>query len=248
MKTTIIYVLLIGLMTALPGTGFGKDKGKAADALPSIAEDIRMGESRARMLIRWESTDDKPGTQQTEMLSRLQVIVKRLGAVSDIPSLPYDVRLVTSKMANAVCLPGGKIIVFSGIWDKKKGFVNQSSDEEIAAVLAHEIAHAALRHWARKQFAGETKREAEYETEADLRGMTYLARAGYNPTAMVRIFGRDAAQHHHDGLGNAQVDNLTQEWERVFASHPNSKVRTQTLRAHLSEALDIYNTTQSKNS
>jgi len=51
---------------------------------------------------------------------------------------------------NAFCMPGGKIGVFTGIFDAKKGLIAESSDDEIAAVLAHEMAHATLRHVTRQ--------------------------------------------------------------------------------------------------
>lgn len=82
---------------------------------------------------------------------RIQKIVTRLAKVSDIPGLPYEVVIFDKPdVANAYCLPGGKIGVFTGIFDKKDGLIDENNDDEIAAVLGHEIAHATLRHVTRQ--------------------------------------------------------------------------------------------------
>jgi len=82
---------------------------------------------------------------------RIEKIVKRLAKVSDIPGLPYEVTIFDKKdVANAYCLPGGKIGIFTGIFDKEKGFIDEKNDDQIAAVLSHEIAHATLRHVTRR--------------------------------------------------------------------------------------------------
>lgn len=240
MKRLIINVLVVVLLSAPPLLAFGKNRAKSPDQLPPISEDIRAGENQAR---RYGLANESANPEQTEMRTRLQEMVKRIGTVSDIPTLPYEVHIVASEMANASCLPGGKVIFFTGLWDKKKGFVKKSRDEELAAVLAHEVAHAAMRHWARRTFTKEDKRQATYEAEADLQGMIYMARAGYNPAAMVRVFGRQAAHERHDSSGSAVIDSLTREWEQTFASHPNSKNRAQVLKEHLPEAMEIYRNT-----
>ncbi|MBU0507040.1 MAG: M48 family metallopeptidase [bacterium] len=90
----------------------------------------------------------------SSLKKRMDNIVKRLAKQSDIPNLPYEVTLFDKKdMANAYCLPGGKMGVFTGIFkqvNKKTGMVDMNSDDEIAAVLSHEMAHATLRHVTRR--------------------------------------------------------------------------------------------------
>ena len=82
---------------------------------------------------------------------RIQKIVRRLARVSDMPTLPYEVVIFDKKdVANAFCLPGGKIGIFTGIFDKEKGLIDKGNDSEVAAVLAHEIAHATMRHVTRR--------------------------------------------------------------------------------------------------
>jgi Zn-dependent protease with chaperone function len=81
-----------------------------------------------------------------EQLRQIQEIVRRIGSVSDFPFFPYEVYLVDSPTVNAMCLPGGKLIVYTGLWNPYDGLVELGNDDQMAAVIAHEIAHANARH------------------------------------------------------------------------------------------------------
>lgn len=77
---------------------------------------------------------------------RIQRISHRLIASapemkSDAARWNWDVAYIRSSKQNAYCLPGGKIVVLSGLVDQLS-----LTDDELAAVLGHEIAHAALEH------------------------------------------------------------------------------------------------------
>ena len=70
---------------------------------------------------------------------RLQSILNRLSAEMEDSGLNYRVYTVPNKKFNALALPGGNILLFSGLLDKV------DSDREIAFVLAHELGHYAAR-------------------------------------------------------------------------------------------------------
>ena len=78
---------------------------------------------------------------QTERVRR---IGKSLAKVSDRQDYEYHFYLLNSKEINAFTVPGGNVYFFKGLLDKL------DSDDEVAAVLAHEIGHCAARHTIKK--------------------------------------------------------------------------------------------------
>ena len=74
----------------------------------------------------------------------IQTIVTRLTNSIEKTPFKYDVRVVKSSAVNAFALPGGKIVVLTGLIERS------DSLEEIAGVLAHEIAHVEERHSLKK--------------------------------------------------------------------------------------------------
>jgi len=94
-----------------------------------------------------------------EQLARCQKIVATLAPLSPRPPVRYQITLLDTGtedqasplgVANAVSLPGGYIIITRGLLDptygKEAAFFAAQSDDELAGVLAHEIAHNALYH------------------------------------------------------------------------------------------------------
>lgn len=70
-----------------------------------------------------------------EIQAKLDAIVADIAAVTPRPDVTYDVRLLDTEQVNAFSLPGGTIYVTKGLLDEVQ------SDHELAAVMAHEIAH-----------------------------------------------------------------------------------------------------------
>jgi predicted Zn-dependent protease len=110
----------------------------------------------------------------------LQRVGKRIASVAqkDMPNAQWEFVVFDSKEANAFCLPGGKIGVYTGILPIVK------DDAGLATVLGHEVAHAVSRH------AGERMSEAmALETVSKAAGSYAQGYSGLTQNAVAAAFG-----------------------------------------------------------
>lgn len=75
---------------------------------------------------------------------RIKNVGQRIARVSNAKNFKWEFNLVKNKAKNAFCLPGGKVVVYSGILNVAK------NDDQLATVISHEIAHALARHGAER--------------------------------------------------------------------------------------------------
>jgi Zn-dependent protease with chaperone function len=92
------------------------------------------------------ANDKKTLNTDPETLARVRAISDRLIAQvpvyrTDASSWKWEVNVETNDQVNAYCMPGGKIMVYTGLIEKIK-----TTDDELAAVIGHEIAHALREH------------------------------------------------------------------------------------------------------
>jgi predicted Zn-dependent protease len=141
---------------------------------------------------------------------RMNRIWDRLVAASDRGDIPYKLYLVDSDILNAFTSPGGRIFVTRALLDAIRTRMGDR-DETYAAVMGHELAHAALRHMPEKwkyvqtvindpSADQDTKHRALLsvvtgmtrmsEFEADQYGALYMYRAGYNPRFAIELHAR----------------------------------------------------------
>ena len=74
------------------------------------------------------------------LIPAVEEVLKQIGCADRIKGYKWDVRLVKSNEINAWCMPGGKIVVYTGILPYTK------NDAGLAVILGYEIAHAIARH------------------------------------------------------------------------------------------------------
>lgn len=150
----------------------------------------------------------------------VQRIVDRLVAAAENPGYTFTITVIDDPRVNALALPGGQIVVFTGL------IASAGSADEVAAVLAHEIQHVLHRHGLKRlvqqlggaavialatgggdlgQLAGRAGELAqlsygrEQEAEADRDGLALLERAGLPPAAMATFFERLEREAPGDG-------------------------------------------------
>ena len=103
-------------------------------------------------------------------------IIRRLAAVAPGAKYPYQIRVVNASDINAFSLPGGFMYVNRGLIEAAR------SEPELAAVLAHEMAHVALRH-------GTHQASKAYLTQAGIGILGGLLGRGGNPSQIFQVIG-----------------------------------------------------------
>lgn len=83
----------------------------------------------------------------TKDANRVKTIGLRIAKVVN-NNYKWEFNLVDNKAKNAFCLPGGKVVVYTGILEAAK------NDDQLATVMSHEIAHALARHGAERMSSG----------------------------------------------------------------------------------------------
>ena len=137
-------VSFVGIALALTACGVNPVTGKKEVQFVSEAQELKMGEQY------YSPTQQAEGGDLDELpeLSKyVNEVGQKLAAVSD-RQLPYEFVVLDNGVPNAWALPGGKIAVNRGLLTELK------NKAELAAVLGHEIVHAAARHSAKAQERG----------------------------------------------------------------------------------------------
>ena len=107
--------------------------------LMSSQEELALGEKSYK-----ESLSELKVITGTKDALKVQTIGQKIAVAANQPNYKWEFNLVEDNQANAFCLPGGKVVVYTGILKAAK------NDDQLATVISHEIAHALARHGAER--------------------------------------------------------------------------------------------------
>lgn len=194
------------------------------------------------------------------LLARVRAITDRLIPQTrvfrpDAAQWNWAVNVETSDEMNAYCMPGGKIMVYSGLVQKLS-----LTDAELASVIGHEMAHALREHSRERvsrayaqqlaisgvaavtglgqgtvdlvgaigQVTFQLPHSREQESEADIIGLELMARGGYDPNAAPSVWRK---------MGAAQSGNAPPEF---MSTHPSGASRIADLEANIPKVMPLY--------
>ncbi|MFZ1658251.1 MAG: M48 family metallopeptidase [Flavobacteriales bacterium] len=183
--------------------------------------------------------------------------LKENGAAERVKDFQWEFHVVDDPQVNAWCMPGGKVVVYTGL-------LPITQDEpSLSLVMGHEIAHAIARHGNERMSQGLAVQGAgmtlqvlasekpsmasdlflqsfgigsqlgllaygrNQESEADKMGLIFMAMGGYDPRIAPAFWERMAAQ------GGAKPPEL-------LSTHPSDERRIADLKAYMPEAMKFY--------
>ena len=241
------------LAAGLTGCAVNPVTGKKEMIIDSVAQDIAAGQQNYS-----PSQQSQGGKYVVDpgLTAYVNLVGKKLAAVSDVPNLPYEFVVLNNDTPNAWAMPGGKLAI-------NRGLLVQLEDEaQLAAVLGHEIVHAAARHGASAKTqqmvvgagallagvaiankkpeygvlavgalavganAWNSKYSRDHESDSDTFGIKYMVKAGYDPQAAVEL----------QELFMRMSESREPNWlEGMFASHPPSRDRVAANREEITK-------------
>ncbi|MBO6639659.1 MAG: M48 family metalloprotease [Roseitalea sp.] len=252
-RTAITVAALLGLAGCTSLSNMGLDEDLAPSARPVIADNVRSGRLARIGAAQHPRILASYGGEYSDMrLERMVAgIVGRLVTVSDNPSQVYQISILDSPVINAFALPGGYLYVSRGLL----AVANDSA--ELAAVIAHEMAHVTANHGVLRQ-----QREAEavlasrvvsevlsdkaagqralargkvalaqfsrnQELEADGIGIAAMGEAGFDPYAAADFQTAMSAFNAFNSGTDAQENSLD-----FLSTHPSTPQRVSLALGH----------------
>ncbi len=238
-RQRLVWGVVGGSLLALVlGLWFGSDVlvELAVDRIP-IEWEQKLGQSAYRDFLGGQEV-----IQEGPAVAAVEEMTRRLASQIQDNSYRFDVTVVKNDVVNAFALPGGYVVVFTGLLKKAE------RPEEVAGVLAHELNHVLQRHGLERivkqlgfiavasiilgnqQGLGQMMKQLgvelmtlkfgrAQETEADLTGLHLLYRAKIDPSGMITFFERLAEKDE----GRVEL----------LSTHPMSGSRAERLKAEL---------------
>ncbi len=251
------YTLIVTALLAASLVGCQANPVSGRQQLVLVSEEQAQASS-AQAYTQTLSEAQKKGNLSTDatLNNRVRRITDRLIAEAKLMYPPsrdwqWSVAVIDEPTLNAWCMPGGKMAIYTGVVQKLK-----LTDDEIAQIMGHEIAHALLGHGRERMsraiamqggmqigsiLAGRDisilapvadialtlPNSRENESEADRYGVELAARAGFDPRAAVRLWEK---------MSTASGDGPPQ----FLSTHPAPGNRIQALNALMPQMMPIY--------
>jgi len=196
-----------------------------------------------------------PETKDAKVSAYVGCVARNVTSVMPGGSGAWEVRVFEDKNINAFALPGGKIGVFTGLLKAAQ------TQDQLAAVIGHEVAHVIAGHSAERyseskaaSFGGAVVQATTgvsgellgmatnvffllphsrtHEAEADILGMDYMARAGFDPRAAITLW---------ENMSKASGGDKPPE---IMSTHPSDQTRIAGLTGRLPKSLPLYEDAQ----
>jgi predicted Zn-dependent protease len=195
---------------------------------------------------------------QVERVRRIaQRLIPHTGAFRpDAPGWQWETNVLSSKEVNAWCMPGGKIAVYTGLIERL-----QPTDDELAAVMGHEIAHA-LREHGRERVS---QAQAQGMILGVIGAVAGVSRAGMDLTGLLvdLTLNKPNSREHETEADRIGVELAARAgydpraaislWEKMgqlgggqppefLSTHPSAATRIADLRAYSAKVMPLYET------
>ena len=238
----------------------GVSVGKTSSMAKLVpAEQVERGAAQQYQQMKQQAAQQRAlGPDNHPQVIRLRTIAQKM-----LPFTPkwseraklwqWEVILINSKQINAFCMPGGKIAFYSGILDTLK-----MTDDEVAAVMGHEIAHA-LREHARARMGKQAATSVGVNIASQVLGLGNLGHAALGASAnlLTLKFSRDD-ETDADLVGLELMARAGYDpragvtlWQKMQAAskgappqwmstHPSSDSRIKEIQKHLVEVMPLY--------
>ena len=230
----------LALALLLAGCSVNPATGESSfTAFMSPADELRVGrEQHPKVLKEFGGADNhaRAGVY-------VDTVGQKLARVSDLPTLKYTFTVLDSDVVNAFALPGGYIYISRGL------LALANTEAELAGVLAHEIGHVTARHSAQRysssvvaglgtallgvvggSAAAQLGQQGaavylqgysrDQEFEADILGVRYLARAGYETGSMASFLSSLKAFSELEAKASGLPDPA--ERYNIMSTHPRT--------------------------
>ncbi|AXH14783.1 peptidase M48 family protein [Malaciobacter mytili LMG 24559] len=240
LKKSILFLIVISIFVGCTHKAPYTNRDQLI--LISQEEELALGESSYKKTL----TESKV-IKNTKDSNKVKQIGEKIAKVANQKDYKWEFNLIENEAKNAFCLPGGKVVVYTGILKVAK------NDDQLATVISHEIAHALARHGAERVSASMLSQGIQVlgnialSTQAPQYSKTFNIAYGLGSQYGVLMpYGR-MQESEADEIGiylmhkaGYNLNEALKFWENMsegkkesiefFSTHPNSTTRIENIK------------------